>query len=481
MTGRSPLNSKNPSLTKGEAPPRRFRLPRKGRIRAVLALVIIGIAAFKIVGAFTKASPIQKNSSATILPAKSDPGAAAELTAAFPAFGNKLDESGIALLLAKNPPKLPRERDTLSVNDTKLVLSYSIDTALQHFAEELLKQRRPKYGSGAVIDPKSGRVLALVSYRNDTARDIGDRLYLRNTFPAASVYKTITAAAAIESAHYSAQTPVSLVGANHTLYHSQLKKESRPWKEIPFEQAYALSINPVFGRLGMHTIGKKALETYAEKFGFNTRIPFDLPIDSSLVNVPDDTTFAMAELASGFNRHTRISALHGALIAASIAEDGAMPCPTLVDSVNGAGGECLYRAAPAVWKRSVSAATASELRLLMNKVVEEGTGRKSFRAFRHYAWSAPIDCGGKTGSIDIDTVGKIDWFIGFAVDRDDPARSLAVAFVTAHGAYWTVHSSFLCAEVFRRYFQPERKSVIVKKAAAEPRRLSELLKVKAKG
>ena len=55
---------------------------------------------------------------------------------------------------------------------------------------------------------------------------------------------------------------VPVTGRNHTLYKSQLKKKIAPWKEIPFEDVYAQSINPAFGRIGMYVVGKKTLEEY---------------------------------------------------------------------------------------------------------------------------------------------------------------------------------------------------------------------------
>ena len=483
MAGKSPIFDRINTRTKTEfSRLSHLRIPRKGRIRVALALFIITVAGFKIGGALLESSNDSAQVKCAPAPAaaeKSTP--AARSAAAFPSFGNKLDFTDIAKLLVHNPPRLTCDRDTFTSGGTKVVACYSIDTALQSFAAGILRQYHPKYGSGAVLDPKTGRVLALISYRNDTVRDIGSSLFLRNIFPAASVYKTVTAAAAIEKAQYTPQTLVPIVGPNHTLYHSQLKKVIAPWKEVPFEDAYALSINPVFGRLGMHTIGKKTLEEYAERFGFNTKIPFELDADTSRVSVPDDTTYAMAELASGYNRHTTISALHGALIAAAVAVNGAMPQPTLVDSVCGPGGEVLYRAQPAVWKTPITGATAGELRLMMNQVVEKGTGRKSFRTFRQCAWSSALDFGGKTGSIALDSVGEIDWFIGYAIDRDDPNRCLALAFVTAHGQYRTVHSSFIGAEVFRRYLHPPKKELLAKKRGFSSRSVSDAVTNKPRG
>ncbi len=280
------------------------------------------------------------------------------------------------------------------------------------------------------------------------------RLFLRNVFPAASIYKTITAAAAIEISRYTADTRVPVTGRSHTLYKSQLRKTINAPKEIPFEDAYAQSINPVFGRIGMYGVGKRVFEEYNERFGFNAAIPFELPTDTSKVTVPDDTTYEMAQLASGYNRKTSISPLHGALIASAVAEGGVMPCPRLVDSVASLDGQCLYRSVPAQWKAPMSDSAAEELKAMMRQVVDSGTARRTFRLLKRCNGADLLELGGKTGSIKVDSLGNIEWFIGFAVKRNSPEGHLALAVVTVHGGYLTVHSHLIGAEIFRKLLCP---------------------------
>nr|MCU0609506.1 penicillin-binding transpeptidase domain-containing protein [Chitinispirillaceae bacterium] len=352
-------------------------------------------------------------------------------------------------------------RDTMMSGRDSIVACYSLDTALQNFANKLLRQYRPRYGAGVVMDPSSGRVLALIEYRQEGLPSIGNRLFLRSIFPAASVYKTITASTVIDKSNWTSQTMVPVTGRSSTLYKFQLKRDIEPWKEIPLEEAFAESNNPVFARLGMHFAGRRSLEEYSARFGFNTAIPFELATDSSHVSVPDDSTYAMAELASGFNRETMISPLHGALIASAMVMGGSMPCPHLVDSVVRIDGRVLYKSEPSTWRTPVSPATAAEMRAMMQRVVMKGTAKKSFCALNRSAWSRELDYGGKTGSIGEDSLGKIDWFIGFAGGRGTNEPKLAVGIVTVHGDCWTVHSSYIGAEIFRKYLRPVPAAPIV--------------------
>jgi peptidoglycan glycosyltransferase len=466
MTNTSPmmdrLRRSRRSRRSPDIPPFRIRFPKKGLIRFLITTILL-FAGFKIAGSLMASS----NNPDLIKEKKELPRSASihETTGPFAVdlnVGDTLGSADVDDLCALAPPRMKGRMDTIITGKDSLVRHYSTDSSLYKTTANLFKQYRPLYAVAAIIQPKSGRVLALVSYRHDSARVLGDHLYLRSFLPAASIFKTVTAAAAIEKAGYTDSTILPVAGRNHTLYRFQLKREIDPWSEMPFGEAYARSINPVFARIGMYAVGQNTLREFGERFGFNDHIPFDLPVDSSFMEIPADTSYAMAEVASGFNRTTSLSALHGALVAAAMVNEGVMPRPGLIDSIVKTDGTCLYRREPASWKNAVTVATAGELRSLMGRVVEMGTGRKSFRILKRCAWSSTIECGGKTGSIHVDTLGKIDWFVGYAVDHDNADRSLAISIATVHGALWTVHSGYIAAEIIRNYFRPLKTGISTK-------------------
>jgi peptidoglycan glycosyltransferase len=446
----------------GKTPSGRFYTPKKGTIRVVLLFAAL-LAAYKIAGSLLASSgdsTLTARSDSLCVPGIQKTEKSPESPSAVNVrIGTSCSAGDLSLLLAAAPPRLTAPADTMVLGNDSLVRWYSVDTTLQKLVAGLFKQYHPLYGVAVIIQPESGRVLALVTHLNDSARSLGDHLCLRSFLPAASIFKTVTAAAAIETARYSDSTMLPVTGRNHTLYRSQIKAEITPWNEVTFAEAYCQSINPVFARIGMHVLGQKVLQKYGERFGFNTAIPFDMPVDSSRAVIPFDTTYAMAEVASGFNRKTSLSALHGALIAAAAVNGGIMPQPTLVDSVVRTGGKRLYTARPRPWKTAVTGSTAEGLRGIMGQVVKQGTARKSFRMLNQSVWSKAIECGGKTGSINVDTLGKIDWFIGYAVDLVNPESSLALAVATVHGPFWTVHSAYIAAEIIRKTFRPVRNTL----------------------
>ena len=310
--------------------------------------------------------------------------------------------------------RLPAEVEvSQSGEKRKAILQYSFDPHLQDSMERLLQSYSPDYGAFIALDAKTGRILSMVSYTRDPS--MKDNLTLRATFPSASVFKVVTAAAAIQEDRLSANSTVRFNGSNHTLYKSNiLKDRATRWsRHLTLKEAFAHSINTVFGKLGAFTVGSEKLAEYANRFGFNRSIASDLPMQKGVAPItPQSDAWDLAQKASGFTRENTMSPLQGALIAATIANDGVMMEPYVVQSAYTPDGVTLYKADPTVASQVIEARTAIELKKLMNETVMSGTSRKSFRGFFKGRFRE-LDVGGKTGSLTgMDPPGKYDWFVG---------------------------------------------------------------------
>ncbi len=365
--------------------------------------------------------------------------------------------SDLSALLKKHPVKQGTIRDSIDSENKRYVVHYSLDTCVQHTAETLMRQYHPKYGALIALNSKTGRVLASVSYTRDGEPQIGTNLFVKSIFPAASVFKTVTAAAAIEKGGLTTESQLQLAGRKYTLYKFQLKQDLPASQPVSFEQAYAFSMNPVFARIGLYVVGAAGIKEYIGKFGFNSPIPCEIENDINHADVStSDSQMTIAEISSGFNQKTRMSPLFGAMLAASVCENGKMPLPTFVDSVT-CGDSCtLYRCEPHTWRTPMKQSTASSLKTMMSRVARLGTARTAFRYIHHSQYFDEIDYGGKTGTVDEDVLGKIDWFVGFAENPADSRQHIAVGVVTVHDQFWTVHSSFVAAEIFRKYIRQEQ-------------------------
>lgn len=353
----------------------------------------------------------------------------------------------------------PREVTVDIQNKKKQVkVNYSVEPKLQGLMEGLFRTYSPDYGAFVALDAKTGRVISLVSY---SRAGVHGNLALRASFPSASVFKVVTAAAAIGEGKISADSVVSFNGRNHTLYRGQIMQSKiTHWTRfITFKEAFAHSINTVFGKLGAYSVGQEGLRQYAGRFGFNRHIAADLPVQEGRALIPDDI-WGLAESASGFTRENTMSPLQGALIAASVANQGVMMEPYIVQSVTEMDGSPLYFAQPRVAAVPMDSETASQIRRLMQETVHHGTSKSSFRGFFKKSFSF-LDVGGKTGSLTgLDPQGKYDWFVGYA---DSGTTRLAVAALTIHEKQWRVRSSYLARRAIESYFKEALESRTVAK------------------
>lgn len=432
-------------------------LPRKGRIRIVLALLALAFV-IRFVPTFIKSIHLPKIALPSF-PEKKHPAQAVakSLKHAPPQKNDQFVNKTIDKLI-KHPSQLAAYQSVALAGKDSFEVYTSIDTTLKLYLEKLFIRYHPLYGAVVAIHPNTGRILAFTSYTNDSMPNLGENLCTKSFFPAASTFKTITAAAAIEHADFSPNCLMEHRGRTSTLYRSQISPTLDWTVDISLSQAYARSVNAVFARIGLYDVGREQLLATTQAFGFNSPIPGDITCEPSVATCPD-STFEIAEFASGFNQHTLLSPLHGACIAAAISQEGTMPCPTLIDSIiHHKNGEKKYSAIAAPWQQAMQPSTAAAMRSLMHSVIVYGTARKQFKDMKNSNRFNDFSYGGKTGSVDKDGIGRVDWFIGFASHPDFIDERIAVGVVTAHGAYWTVHSSYLASETMRYYLRNVQKS-----------------------
>jgi cell division protein FtsI/penicillin-binding protein 2 len=318
------------------------------------------------------------------------------------------------------------------------------DAGLQTFLQGMVDKCQAVHAGVVVMDPCTGQVLAMAGKSSAPGLNpCRERLY-----PAASVFKIVTATAAVEVCELNPEASLSFCGNKYTLYHSQIR--SSGGQAITLKDSFAQSVNPVFGKLGASNLGGETLEAYAMGYGFNQVLGFDLPAAVSVAPVPGDA-FGLAEMASGFNRRTLMTPLHGAALVSAVLNEGILPEPGLVTRVVRDDGMVVYHAGLSPVTQVADPATCRKIREMMLETVASGTGRKAFRGVREDSVLKNLAIGGKTGSINNDS-GEIryDWFVGFG---EMPGRkSVAVAAVVAHGKYLGTRSGEFARQALRWVF-----------------------------
>lgn len=372
----------------------------------------------------------------------------------------KADTNSAPLLITKKDAQLLLKKTTFTNLDSKtfktdfdgqpLMVETSLDIPLQNHILKKMDRVNSRYIGVVAMDPDTGKVVALASFDKT---EPGNNTCIEAVYPAASIFKIVTAAAVVEKYGYRAGSTLKFNGYAHTLYKNQLKESSNRYtNNISFKRAFAQSINPVFGKIGTLKLKKEALLTYGAAFLFNTDINFEATCSRSQLSIKDEA-YHWAEIASGFNRLTRISPLHGALIASVPVNMGKLITPSIVNNIKDPDGAPIYISRPAYEKQAVSEQTAKELKKLMTATIQSGTAKKIFRGYKRNKTLSRLTIGGKTGSIfNRAHDARFDWFVGYAQEKAGNQK-LVVSVMVAHEKYIGVRAGQYARMTIERYFK----------------------------
>jgi cell division protein FtsI/penicillin-binding protein 2 len=335
------------------------------------------------------------------------------------------------------------ERYEVQLADGRVAV-LTLDHGVQSHLESI-QSGYPEPGEAAVaIDVATGRVLGIAD--DSTGTSVGSGLARRAYAYAASTFKVITAATLLTEGVASVTDEVCFSGGGSGFHLSSLDATSG---ELCVDMIHAMahSSNLYFGRMADQRLTPEVLERTARRFGYNTRIPFELPLERSIASIPDDR-LEFARSAAGF-RHTWLSPLHGALIQASIANHGEMMVPTIVDHIEDAEGRVVWTHTPVVWRTVAQPAVITELARTLSRTCVSGTARNYF-ALRQ-GWPSSVVVQGKTGTLSNATVDGdqpdqsllFTWFTGYA---DLGARTVAVSGLVASAPQWYTKGSYMAAE-----------------------------------
>ncbi len=334
----------------------------------------------------------------------------------------------------------------------KFKVSYTLDPELQSEAQTLLKRYKPDYAAIFMYDVQTGEVLAMSSWQKSNPK--AENLNLKATFPAASIFKIVTASAAVDQMGINPDRKIAFNGGNYTLYkRNVLSEKINKWTRfVTLKEAFARSLNTAFGRLTLENLSPKALADYSERFLFNKDIITDFKFQQSTAVIPEDNAFALTQAASGFTRDNTLSPVHGAMIASTIVNKGNMVTPYIVREVTNEKGEVVYK--PNIIKpiQVMTPESAEKIEQMMEQTVLAGTSRKAFRKLIKDKKFKEVEMGGKTGHLTgTNPKGRTDWFVGYAKDSD--GNTVALAAITVNIKKWTVKSSSLAEMMFRKHFK----------------------------
>ncbi|MBI5845301.1 MAG: hypothetical protein HZB23_11600 [Deltaproteobacteria bacterium] len=362
------------------------------------------------------------------------------------------NRSQARLLLGDAPVDTWTEPEKIRKDGRSFMVTTTLSQGLQERMREVINPRYARWIGFAAMDPFTGRIIAAAGFaaEGETEHPVFTHLY-----PAASIFKIVTATAAVDLESLQADTPVGYGGNKYTLYKNQIRPDSSAQTtQVALKEAFGGSINPAFGLIGAYVVGREKLEDMACAFGFGRRLDMEITTAPPVCPFPETgDDFGVAQIASGFNRTTLMTPINGAAFVAAILNDGVYLDPSIILGVTDGDGTLVYESVKKEVGRVCSSATAAEIRKMMGETITGGTARRLFSGYSRDPVLSRLDLGGKTGSINDGVVPNIryDWFVGYGI-APSGNRALAVASVVAHEKFIGDRAAHYAREAFKFHF-----------------------------
>ncbi|MET9671721.1 penicillin-binding transpeptidase domain-containing protein [Streptomyces sp. NPDC006482] len=305
-------------------------------------------------------------------------------------------------------------------------------------------------GAVVAIEPSTGKILAMastpsydpssfagysgkdekawVALEKDKNKPKLNRA-IREIYPPGSVFKVVTAAAALESGkvtdiNAATDTPEPY---NLPLTRVPMKNHASGCENASLNLALQVSCNSVFAKLG-DEVGLAKMTEIAEKFGFNAE-QFT-PVRSAASVYDKDMERSENALSSIGQFNTATTPLQMAMVTAAIANDGKLMKPYMIDQLRAPNLDVVKQNEPEEMSRPVSQKNAQLLQQMMENVVTKGTGRN---ADLHMDG---VKVGGKTGTAqhgEKNAKRPYAWFISYAKTAQGSPVAVAVIVEDSEG------------------------------------------------
>ncbi|MFB7408996.1 peptidoglycan D,D-transpeptidase FtsI family protein [Streptomyces sp. NPDC056202] len=300
-----------------------------------------------------------------------------------------------------------------------------------------------KTGAVVAIEPSTGKILALastpsydpssfagysakdekawVALEQDKSKPKQNRA-IREIYPPGSVFKVVTAAAALENGKVKdidakTDTPE---GWKIPLSNREMINHARGCANASLKHALDISCNSVFAKLG-DDVGVEKMNEMAEKFGFNAEQFTPVRSSASVYDKKADRGGNALSSIGQFN--TATTPLQMAMVTAAIANDGKLMKPYMIDELRAPNVDLLKKTEPEEMSRPVSQENAQLLQQMMESVVQNGTGGNADLNMDG------VKVGGKTGTAqhgDKNAKRPYAWFISYAKTAEGSPVAVAV-------------------------------------------------------
>jgi cell division protein FtsI/penicillin-binding protein 2 len=255
----------------------------------------------------------------------------------------------------------------VSGNSLVLTLDADLQTIAERALDHAVEEHHARGGCAVMVDPWSGDILALVSNPRN------QNLPVTAVFEPGSSLKLCTFATALDLGRVTAASMFDTGGGKLKIPGGWITDEHPRQHPLTLIEAFTISSN-VASSMIARKIGADDFYRYLCAFGFGSRTGIELEGESKgILREPDQWSRRSLEtLAIG--QEIGVTALQLAMAYAAVANGGQLLEPRLVKAIIDQSGSVKKSYPAKTVRRVIRAETASDMRGLLESVVQGGTG-----------------------------------------------------------------------------------------------------------
>ena len=314
-------------------------------------------------------------------------------------------------------------------SDIYLTLDHRIQFEVERAIQEVVEKFDALSGWAIVQHVRTGKILAMASFPDfepenytETTLDVWRNNALAIVYEPGSIMKAVTVAAMLNE-RLATPTTEFEVGEGVWFYAGKPLRD-HVYGRVTVSTALKKSSNIACAKMGLR-LGAQRLENYLRAFNFGSKLGIELPGEENgiLARAKDWDKLKPTRIPIG--QGIAVTGLQMINAYSTLANDGRMMRPYLVDRIVSPSGETVFQARPEVIGRPVRPEVARVVREMLTGVTEEGgTGKRA---------AVPgFSIGGKTGTAQKAVPGgysSTDYyasFVGF-VPAGEPVFSVLVS------------------------------------------------------
>lgn len=357
-------------------------------------------------------------------------------------------------------------QEPVAGNDLYISIDYNIQQYAQQLAMKALEEKQAKSVSIIVMNPQNGEILTMVNVpeydlnnpyelnyevseedlgknKMDLLNNMWRNFCINDTYEPGSIFKTVTATAALETKAVSLNDKFTCTGSCVVADRKIRCAKTTGHGTQTFTETVMNSCNPAFIEWGRR-VGTEKFYEYLGKLGILSKTGIDLPGEASTIIHKIENVKEVELATMSFGQSFQITPLQMMRAVSAIVNGGNLVTPHFAVKTANQDGQTVQEFAYEIQENAIESQTSETMRQILKQVVENGGGKN--------AYIEGFSIGGKTATSQKLPRGSgkyVSSFIGFSPAENPKVIAMCII-DEPQGVYY---GGTICAPVVKQLFE----------------------------